>query len=197
MAGVVWSYASRCKMVENKMKAVPPQDGTTGMLACTLVLGGARSGKSRFAEGLFTRWPTPWTYIATCQPHDDEMTRRVARHRAGRGEGWHTREAPLDLPAALDGAGARPVLVDCLTLWLTNLMLAEQDIAAATQALLAALARRTGPTVLVSNEVGQGIVPDNALARRFRDEAGLLHQALAREVAHVVFVVAGLPMELK
>ncbi|GBQ10695.1 adenosylcobinamide kinase/adenosylcobinamide phosphate guanyltransferase [Komagataeibacter rhaeticus] len=184
-------------MAENKMKAHPHQGGFGGRQGCIFVLGGARSGKSRVAEGLFARWPAPWTYLATCQPHDGEMETRIATHRARRGEGWRTVEAPLDLPRALDGAAASPVLVDCLTLWLTNLMLAERDVAQATQELLAALGRRTEPTVLVSNEVGQGIVPDNALARRFRDEAGLLHQAIAREAARVVFVVAGLSMEMK
>ncbi|WP_225063374.1 bifunctional adenosylcobinamide kinase/adenosylcobinamide-phosphate guanylyltransferase [Komagataeibacter rhaeticus] len=179
------------------MKAHPHQGGFGGRQGCIFVLGGARSGKSRVAEGLFARWPAPWTYLATCQPHDGEMETRIATHRARRGEGWRTVEAPLDLPRALDGAAASPVLVDCLTLWLTNLMLAERDVAQATQELLAALGRRTEPTVLVSNEVGQGIVPDNALARRFRDEAGLLHQAIAREAARVVFVVAGLSMEMK
>ncbi|GCE83418.1 adenosylcobinamide kinase [Komagataeibacter diospyri] len=179
------------------MKAAGQPDTMSGMQGCIFVLGGARSGKSRFAENLFPRWPAPWTYLATCQPHDGEMAARVAHHRVRRGTGWHTVEEPLDLPAALDGAGTSPVLVDCLTLWLTNLMLGEHDIAGATQALLAALRRRAGPTVLVSNEVGQGIVPDNTLARRFRDEAGWLHQSVARDVARVVFVVAGLPMEMK
>ena len=175
----------------------PPQVGHGGMQGCILVLGGARSGKSRFAEELFPHWPAPWTYLATCQPHDGEMTARVATHRARRGKGWHTVEEAFDLPGALGAAAASPVLVDCLTLWLPNLMLAGRDVGQATQELLAALGRRAGPTVMVSNEGGQGIVPDNALARRFRDEAGLLHQAIAREAARVVFVVAGLPMELK
>ncbi|GBQ50440.1 bifunctional adenosylcobinamide kinase/adenosylcobinamide-phosphate guanylyltransferase [Komagataeibacter sucrofermentans] len=179
------------------MTAHPAQTMTAGLQGCIFVLGGARSGKSAFAEALFTPWPAPWTYLATCKPHDGEMDARISRHRARRGENWRTAEEPLDLHRVLDGAGASPVLVDCLTLWLTNLMLGEHDITAATRALLAALARRAGPTVLVSNEVGQGIVPDNALARRFRDEAGLLHQAIAREAARVVFVVAGLPMEMK
>ncbi|WP_026019526.1 bifunctional adenosylcobinamide kinase/adenosylcobinamide-phosphate guanylyltransferase [Komagataeibacter europaeus] len=197
MGSVVWSYAPGCKMAEDKMKMAAQSDTMSGMQGCIFVLGGARSGKSRFAENLFPQWPAPWTYLATCQPHDGEMTERVAHHRARRGAGWHTVEEPLDLPVALDAAGTSPVLVDCLTLWLTNLMLGEHDIAAATRALLDALGRRAGPTVLVSNEVGQGIVPDNALARRFRDEAGWLHQSVARDVARVVFVVAGLPMEMK
>ncbi|WP_130730376.1 bifunctional adenosylcobinamide kinase/adenosylcobinamide-phosphate guanylyltransferase [Komagataeibacter xylinus] len=197
MGSVVWSYARRCKMGENKMTANGARTMPAGLQGCIFVLGGARSGKSAFAEGLFTAWPAPWTYLATCQPHDGEMDARITRHRARRGENWRTIEEPLDLPRALDGAGASPVLVDCLTLWLTNLMLGGHDIRAATRALLSALERRAGPTVLVSNEVGQGIVPDNALARRFRDEAGLMHQAIAREAARVVFVVAGLPMEMK
>ena len=165
------------------------------MSALTLVLGGARSGKSLYAEGLVTALPAPWVYVATAQAFDDEMRARIAEHRARRDAGWRTLEAPLDLPAAL--AGDRPVLVDCLTLWLTNLLLGEHDIAAATSALEAALERRAAPTVLVSNEVGLGIVPDNALARRFRDEAGRLHRLLAARSQNVVFMVAGLPMRVK
>ena len=165
------------------------------MSALTLVLGGARSGKSLYAEALVTALPAPWVYVATAQAFDDEMRARIAEHRARRDAGWRTLEAPLDLPAAL--AGDRPVLVDCLTLWLTNLLLGEHDIAAATSALEAALERRAAPTVLVSNEVGLGIVPDNALARRFRDEAGRLHRLLAARAQNVVFMVAGLPMRVK
>ncbi|MGI4954780.1 MAG: bifunctional adenosylcobinamide kinase/adenosylcobinamide-phosphate guanylyltransferase [Janthinobacterium lividum] len=161
----------------------------------TFVLGGARSGKSRHAEALLMRAPPPWTYVATAQAFDGEMRERIAAHRAGRAPGWITVEAPLDLPAAL-GAGT-PVLVDCLTLWLTNLVLGEHDVAAATAALLAALDRRGAPTVLVSNEVGLGIVPDNALSRRFRDAAGVLHQRVAARADHVTLVLAGLPMKVK
>ncbi len=163
----------------------------------TLVLGGARSGKSRHAEALLGRCASPWLYVATAQAFDHEMRARIAEHRARRDAGWRTVEAPLDLPGALDEAGGAPVLVDCLTLWLTNVMLAEHDLPAAEAALLAALARRRAPTVLVSNEVGLGIVPDNALARRFRDSAGRLHQDLAAVADHVVLTVAGLPMTLK
>jgi len=134
-------------------------------------------------------------YVATAQAFDDEMRARIAEHRARRDAGWRTLEAPLDLPPAL--ASDRPVLVDCLTLWLTNLLLGEHDIAAETSALEVALDRRTAPTVLVSNEVGLGIVPDNALARRFRDEAGRLHRLLAARAQNVVFMVAGLPMRVK
>lgn len=164
----------------------------------TLVLGGARSGKSRHAEALITALPAPWAYVATAHAFDDEMAVRVAEHRRRRGEGWLTVEAPIDLAGALaalpEGA---PALVDCLTLWLTNLMLEERDVAPETAALEAALAARGGPTVLVSNEVGQGIVPDNALARRFRDEAGRLHQRLAARADRVLFMVAGLPLTVK
>ena len=161
-----------------------------------LVLGGARSGKSRHAEMLVEASSPPWTYIATAQAWDDEMRARIAEHRARRPAGWITVDAPLNLPEALEAVGDAPVLVDCLTLWLTNLMLGEHDILAATAALLAAL-DRPATTVLVANEVGLGIVPDNALARRFRDEAGRLHQRIAAEADHVVFMVAGLPMKVK
>jgi adenosylcobinamide kinase/adenosylcobinamide-phosphate guanylyltransferase len=161
----------------------------------TLVLGGARSGKSRYAEGLVTALPPPWTYVATAQVFDAEMRVRVDAHRAGRAAGWTTVEEPLELVAALAVGG--PVLVDCLTLWLTNIMLADRDVAAMTAALLDALAARTASCVLVSNEVGLGIVPDNALARRFRDAAGVLHQRLAAKADRVVFMVAGLPLEVK
>lgn len=166
--------------------------------ALTLVLGGARSGKSSYAEGLVQALPPPWTYIATGQAFDEEMRARIATHRERRPPGWNTVEAPLALPEAIRAArGGAPVLVDCLTLWLTNLMLAEQDIAAACEDLRAACSAASGPLVLVSNEVGQGIVPDNALARRFRDHAGVLHQRIAADAQRVVFMVAGLPMIVK
>jgi adenosylcobinamide kinase/adenosylcobinamide-phosphate guanylyltransferase len=156
----------------------------------TFVLGGARSGKSRHAESLFA--PGPRAYIATAQAFDDEMRARIATHRADRAnDGWTTIEEPLDLVAAL--AVDQPVLVDCLTLWVSNLLLADLPI----PSLDAALAARTQKTVLVSNEVGLGIVPDNALARRFRDDAGRLHQHLAALADTVTFVVAGIPMKVK
>lgn len=164
----------------------------------TLVLGGARSGKSRHAEALVEACAPPWVYVATAQAFDAEMEARISEHRARRPAGWITRDVPLDLPEAIRGGppGA-PVLVDCLTLWLTNLILAERDVAAAGAALEAACADAPGPVVLVSNEVGLGIVPDNALARRFRDEAGRLHQRLAARADRVLFLVAGLPMVVK
>ena len=157
----------------------------------TLVLGGARSGKSRHAESLFG--PGPRTYIATAQAFDDEMRARIATHRADRAnDGWLTIEEPFDLAGALLRAET-PVLVDCLTLWVSNLLLADRPI----PDLEAALAARAHRTVLVSNEIGLGIVPDNALARQFRDEAGRLHQRLAAIADTVTLVVAGLPMRVK
>ncbi len=163
----------------------------------TLVLGGARSGKSRHAESLVAAMPGPWRYIATAQPLDAEMKTRIAEHRARRGVGWTTIEAPLDLAAALDAAGGHPALVDCLTLWLSNLLLGGHEIDAAMHALDAALDRRAAPTVLVANEVGLGIVPENGLARAFRDTAGRLNQHLAKRADSVLFLVAGLPMRMK
>ena len=164
----------------------------------TLVLGGARSGKSRHAEALIEALPAPWTYIATAQAYDAEMRERIAEHRARRPAGWQTVDAPLELAEAIAAQPpGRPILVDCLTLWLTNLILAERDTVEAREALIAACERVSAPIVLVGNEVGLGIVPENALARRFRDEAGRLHQALAARAGRVVFMVAGLPMQVK
>src|SRR5262249_6106714 len=150
----------------------------------TLVLGGARSGKSRYAEVLIAACPPPWVYVATAEPLDDEMRARIAEHRARRGGDWRTVEAPRDLAGALEtnSAGAA-MLVDCLTLWLSNLMLAGADIEVESARLEAALAQAKGPVVLVSNEVGFGIVPDNALARRFRDAQGRLNQRIAARAA--------------
>lgn len=164
----------------------------------TLVLGGARSGKSALAERLATGSGRPRVYIATAQAFDTEMRDRINRHRLARGPGWQTIEAPTDVVAAL--AGVAPdavVLVDCATLWLSNLMLAGADPAPETTRLLAALAACRAPVVVVSNEVGQGIVPDNALARAFRDAQGQLNQQLAARAGLAILVVAGLPMVLK
>lgn len=164
----------------------------------TLVVGGARSGKSAFAEGLVTASGRARRYIATAEAWDDEMRDRIARHQSDRGPAWTTIEAPLDLAAALAGARSdEAVLVDCATLWLTNHLLAEHDLAAETAGLLAALAASPAPVVIVSNETGWGIVPENALARRFRDEQGRLNQRLAAVSGLVVTVIAGLPMVLK
>jgi adenosyl cobinamide kinase/adenosyl cobinamide phosphate guanylyltransferase len=178
----------------------PPLTGraiTTEPSHVTLVLGGARSGKSRHAEQLLTRHAAPWIYIATAQAFDDEMRLRIAEHQARRHEGWHTIEAPIDLPGVLDREMTRPVLIDCLTLWLTNLMLGGRDISGAIAALEAALDRRRAPAVLVSNEVGFGIVPETPLGRAFRDEAGLLNQRIAARAGRVLFMIAGLPLTLK
>jgi adenosylcobinamide kinase/adenosylcobinamide-phosphate guanylyltransferase len=164
----------------------------------TLVLGGARSGKSRYAESLIAATPPPWVYVATAQALDAEMAERIAHHRKRRDAGWHTIEEPHDLEHAIDAAPAgAAVLVDCLTLWLTNRMLAEADMEVEAGRLEAALARRNGLTALVSNEVGSGIVPDNALARRFADLQGRLNQRLAARADRVVLVVAGLPLIVK
>lgn len=171
---------------------------TSTVAPLTLVVGGARSGKSRHAENLIAAAPPPWTYVATAQAGDAEMAQRIARHRERRGPDWHTVEAPHDLAGALATVhGGRPVLVDCLTLWLSNRMLAEADVEAEAAGLEAALAERRAPVIVVSNEVGQGIVPDNPLARRFRDLQGRLNQRMAARAGRVVLMVAGLPLIVK
>ncbi len=163
----------------------------------TFVLGGAASGKSAFAETLIPRHgPTP-VYIATAQAHDAEMQAKIDRHRDSRGPDWRTLEAPLDLPAALAVAGPAPVLIDCVTLWLSNHMLKGSDLADETAGLSAALTAAKGPVVIVSNEVGQGIVPDSALGRGFREAQGRLNIRLAARADLAVQVVAGLPNVLK
>lgn len=163
----------------------------------TLVIGGARSGKSRLAEAMVRAAGLPKTYIATAEAWDDEMRARIAAHREGRDEDWACIEAPRDLAGALTTAPPGIVLIDCATLWLTNVVLAEADIAAETEALLAALDARAGPVVIVTNELGWSIVPENALARRFRDEQGRLNQTLAARADLALAVVAGLPLVLK
>ncbi len=165
----------------------------------TLVLGGARSGKSAHAESLAEGVPGDLVYIATATPGDAEIAARIAEHKARRGARWRTVEEPLDLAGAL-ARNALPgsvALVDCLTLWLANVMAAGRDPAAETGQLARALAGAAGPVVLVANEVGLGIVPDNVLARAFRDHAGRLNQAVAGVADRVIFVAAGLPMTLK
>lgn len=167
-------------------------------MAIILVTGGARSGKSTRAEARACAFPGKPVYVATAEALDAEMRERIAKHRARRGSAWLERETPLELVAALvetDGQGAR--LVDCLTLWLSNLMHAERDWEKEAMLLAETLGRQNSPVVLVTNEVGLGIVPDNALARRFRDAAGILNQMVARVADEVEFVVAGLPMRVK
>jgi adenosylcobinamide kinase/adenosylcobinamide-phosphate guanylyltransferase len=167
-------------------------------MAAILITGGARSGKSTRAEARARAFPGRPVYIATAEALDAEMRERIATHRVRRGQDWLERETPLELVAALaetDGGGAR--LVDCLTLWLSNLMHAERNWSEEASHLADALAHQRSPVVLVTNEVGLGIVPDNALARQFRDAAGLLNQMIARVADEVEFVVAGLPMRVK
>lgn len=164
-----------------------------------LVLGGARSGKSRFAQALAEASEGELIYIATAQAFDAEMTDRIARHKSDRGPRWQTVECPLNLAASVSehsGDGIT-ILIDCLTLWLSNLMLGEGDIEAAVVALKSVLATTPGDVILVSNEVGQGIVPDNAPARRFRDEAGWLNQRIAEISNEVWFLTAALAQQLK
>jgi adenosylcobinamide kinase/adenosylcobinamide-phosphate guanylyltransferase len=167
----------------------------------TLILGGARSGKSRHAqraaETLALEVGSTPILIATATAGDAEMAERIARHRTDRGDGWRTLEAPLALAETLAGLRARDVaVVDCLTLWLANSMAEPDGHGTRMQALVPALRACPARLWLVSNEVGWGIVPDNALARRFRDEAGLLHQAIAAVAAETILVVAGLPLKL-
>jgi adenosylcobinamide kinase/adenosylcobinamide-phosphate guanylyltransferase len=165
----------------------------------TLVLGGARSGKSRHAEALVLASGFEPVYVATAEALDAEMAARIALHRARRGPEWRTVEEPLDLAGALarECAPGRAVLVDCLTLWLTNLMVGERPVAVEIERLIAALPQLPGAALLVSNEVGQGIVPEGAIARAFVDHAGRLHQRIAEVADAVVFMTSGLPQRLK
>ena len=174
------------------MNAAEPCSGVT------LVLGGTRSGKSAFAETL-AQAHGRCVYVATAERLDDEMARRIEAHRARRGEGWCTVEAPLRLAEAIrrESVPRTCLLVDCLTVWLGNLMHHGHDADTAREALLESLAAVPGPVVLVANEVGLGIVPDNAMARVFRDHAGRLNQAVAEAAGRVYFVAAGLPVSLK
>lgn len=165
----------------------------------TLVLGGARSGKSRYAEGLADGHGGAKIYVASAEGGDAEMRARIASHRERRGAGWTTIEAPLDAVGAIAGADGPDtfILFDCVTLWVSNLMAAGGDVEAEVARLAALLPDIAGRLVIVSNEVGLGIVPDNALARAFRDEAGRANQMLAQAAGEVVFMLAGLPMRLK
>jgi adenosylcobinamide kinase/adenosylcobinamide-phosphate guanylyltransferase len=169
-------------------------------MTVVLVLGGARSGKSRIAQEMAEAEAGPLTFVATAEVFDTEMADRIARHRADRGERWTLVEAPIDLPQFLanEQAVTGAALVDCLTVWLGNLMHYERDIDAAIDDLAAVLEQpRPHSLCLVSNEVGQGIVPDNAMARTFRDHAGRLNQRIASIADRVLFVTAGIPQTLK
>jgi adenosylcobinamide kinase / adenosylcobinamide-phosphate guanylyltransferase len=174
---------------------------TVSQARSTLVLGGARSGKSRFAEALARSTGHERIYLATGRAWDDEMRARIDAHKADRaGDGWTTYEEPLDLVGALETLDrpGRVILVDCLTLWVTNLMMEEgRDIAAETRRLTESLARLSATIIFVSNEVGLGIVPENKMARDFRDHAGRLHQSIAAEAVDVYFIAAGLPLKMK
>ncbi|CAI9413315.1 Bifunctional adenosylcobalamin biosynthesis protein CobP [Pleomorphomonas sp. T1.2MG-36] len=170
------------------------------MAPIIFVLGGARSGKSRFAEERTCAFAAKEkVYVATAECHDEEMESRIDLHRARRGAGWRTIEAPHRLAETLSAEASddRAILVDCLTLWLTNRMLADADLEAEYESLAVGLNTAAGPVVLVSNEVGLSIVPENALARRFRDEAGRLNQKVAALADEAWFVAAGLPLRLK
>jgi adenosylcobinamide kinase/adenosylcobinamide-phosphate guanylyltransferase len=162
----------------------------------TLVLGGARSGKSRYAEGLVMRAAPPWTYVATAEALDEEMRARIAHHRLRRDARWRTLEAPLDLVGAVAQTSG-PTLIDCLTLWLSNVLLAGRGVQAESERLLAAMATAPGPLVAVSNEVGLGLVPETPLGRAFRDAQGRLNQTVAAVADRVIFMAAGLPLTLK
>ncbi len=164
----------------------------------TLVLGGAASGKSAYAEGLVARDGRRKIYLATAEIRDNEMRAKVHRHREMRGQGWRTIEAPLDISTPLNAAtNEQIVLLDCATMWLSNHLLAESDMAEARASLMTGLMMTSAPIVIVSNEVGMSVVPENALARRFREEQGRLNQELAARAGLVVNVLAGLAQVLK
>ncbi len=167
----------------------------------SLITGGARSGKSAHGEALIKAHPAAGgalpLYLATAEAGDEDMAARIRRHRLRRGDDWETIEEPLDIAGVLEAHGGRAILLDCLTLWLSNLLAAGQDPGQECDRLVAALGAAGGPVVVITNEVGQGIVPGNELARRFRDQAGLLNQAIAAIADHVVLMAAGLPMVLK
>ena len=168
------------------------------MCLTILVTGGARSGKSSFAEKRIKQLGSSLVYIATSEIIDSEMEKRVAEHQARRGSEWQTLHAPLKLTEALfetDGKG--PCLVDCLTIWLNNLIFHNEDTVVATKELIKVLEQRSDPVVLVTNEVGSGIVPENALARRFRDEAGRMNQIISEVADEVYLSVSGIPLQIK
>jgi len=180
-----------------------PLEDKTSAFRLALVLGGARSGKSRYGLRLGAAFPPPRLFVATGEAGDAEMAARIEEHRRERGPGWDTVDAPLALAEALSAAQGRygVILVDCLTLWLSNLMLnvspAAPDLQALGERLVQVLEKNPTPTVLISNEVGLGIVPENPLAREFRDHLGWLHQRLAQAADLVVLMVAGLPLIVK
>jgi adenosylcobinamide kinase/adenosylcobinamide-phosphate guanylyltransferase len=164
----------------------------------TFVTGGAASGKSSFAESVVRATGKPKTYIATMQPYDDEMREKATKHQADRGDDWTTVEAPFDVVSVLHAARRSDViLLDCVTLWLTNVLLADHDIDAACNDLVNALVNSPSDVIVVSNEVGMGIVPDNELSRKFRNAQGKVNQMIAARADVVLTIIAGLPLVLK
>ena len=163
----------------------------------TLILGGASSGKSAYAERRALASGRPPVYLATGQAGDGEMAAKITRHQARRGPEWQLIEAPLDLCTPLQGLGKTVVLLDCLTLWLSNHLELNHNIAAETDSLLAAIASSKAEVIAVSNEIGLGLVPAHALSRAFRDAQGLLNQRFAEAAGTVTFIAAGLPLSLK
>ncbi|MGO8921242.1 MAG: bifunctional adenosylcobinamide kinase/adenosylcobinamide-phosphate guanylyltransferase [Stellaceae bacterium] len=189
----------RRNVLPERVDPATPIASAASLPRVLLVLGGARSGKSRYAESVIEAAACPAVYLATAEPRDSEMQERIRRHRARRGPRWTTLEEPLDLAPCLarEARADRPILVDCLTLWLANLLEAGRAVEQEAASLVEALGALAGPVILVANEVGLGIVPENALARAFRDHAGRLNQAVASRASRVVFIAAGLPLTLK
>jgi adenosylcobinamide kinase/adenosylcobinamide-phosphate guanylyltransferase len=162
-----------------------------------LILGGARSGKSRYGESLASENPLDVLYVATARAYDSEMEKRIAQHKVDRPSHWESIEEPLDLCGVINSAEAHIVLVDCLTLWLMNLMDANRNIVDAVDDFLVALQSRTTPVILVSNEISMGVVPMGEMSRQYVDELGRLHQKIAQEADQVTLMVAGLPHKIK
>jgi adenosylcobinamide kinase/adenosylcobinamide-phosphate guanylyltransferase len=188
---VVW-------ITRNEKKFQNSSDGGSALPHLTLILGGAASGKSRFAESLVCQTGRQRVYIATAQALDAEMARKIDQHQTDRGPDWRTIEAPLDPAAALETVQTEEiVLLDCATLWLSNVMLGELAWQSEADRLIAALERSTAPVVVVSNETGMGIVPEHKLGRAFRNAQGALNQRLAASADRVALIVAGLPLTLK
>lgn len=161
------------------------------------ILGGAKSGKSQYAETQLTTYPQPWIYLATGRAWDDEMKKKIKDHQYRRGKGWVTIEEPIEIANYLSKTSETPILIDCLTLWLTNLMMDNRNIQNEIQKLVECLQFHQGDIFIVSNEVGQGIVPIDPMARNFRNHAGKLHQEIAKIADKFTFIIAGYPMQLK
>lgn len=161
------------------------------------ILGGAKSGKSRYAEEQLAIYPQPWVYLATGRAWDDEMTSKIQEHQQRRGMGWVTIEEPIEIANYLSHAKEGVILIDCLTLWLTNLMIDQRSIQDETKKLIEVLQSHQGVVFIVSNEVGQGIVPADPMSRAFRNYAGKLHQEIAQIADRFTFIVAGYPVQMK